>query len=392
MFAKLFARRRRDTSASCGWAVARSSGGDVLLSVAEGALSGMTTPVLIEGADGSLCLTDSKSGRKALLVHRDELSMLDGAFSVVLATVVRGTLSLRVAPVIRKGRKPTFSFGRGKVYTVTVDRVADDGRETGAWRGFVSLHAGLTDIFVEISPAFPISVGARLRVVGVLEPVIRGSSGMPGMRFKPGAWVPLSDRGAIFTAAEAVHVADSMDEGGRAAQVVATQALLEMSRLHQYEAGTKVPLPPIHVSFGDRPTTAQVGLRSRLRRINNVIFRPGKPKGRRIRLRSTEWHGAVRQNGDLLIEVRRPKFDEQPTSAAVLLSRDWLTTADGKATRIGVRYTFARGDTVTYVLGGGPQDIATEIARRKTVLIVQGMPGTESYAEIQVTVAGVVKR
>jgi hypothetical protein len=109
-------------------------------------------------------------------------------------------------------------------------------------------------------------------------------------------------------------------------------------------------------------------------------------------LAATDWHGAIQKNGDVIIEIRTSPFVIHPTAVTVIVNRNRVVTSDGLPTRLGVRCVFPDGEIVTMLLGGGPQQIADEIAKRGTVLVVQGEPGAKTYAEVAMSIAGVEKR
>ena len=391
MLGRLFGRGRAKTGAEAGWALAVSVSGDVLLALPDGtALAG--PPVVTIGDDGSVSVGTVGKKSSIALPEPHALTAVASSASVIVSMRRNGILSFSVAPVLRKGQRPQISLARGKIHKVTVERIADDGSMTGVWRGHVSLNPGVPEVFVELAPSFPIPVGSRIRIVGVMDALPTGSDRTVRMRFRSGAWVPLTDRGLLFTDGGVVRLASSSGEGGRRAWRAMEKTLSELSTLRHREKGTKIALPMIRVRMEGSETPAQKSMRSRLQAANNGVAKPGSGGGRRMKISSTDWHGAVQKNGDLVLEIRRKPFAEPPAKVTVIVNRDLVTTLDGLSSRVGLRCAFADGGITMMLLGGGPQELASDIARRKSVVVVQGMPGAETYADVHVSIADVEKR
>lgn len=382
---------RKNDAPSQGWAVAASASGDVLLSLPEGS-GRFDTPIISVTPEGVVSVADAKGKARITLPPGDGLDLVAGSQSVILAAISKGSLSLSIAPVLKKGQKPQISFSKGKVHRVTVDRIADDGTATGVWRGFVTLHQGIREVFAEITPPFPMAVGSSMRIVGHLDSIGHGPGGAPRMRFRAGAWVPLADRCLLFTDGGTARITSSDGPGGQKAAASIETAISELAVLSHLHKGTKASLPMTRVRIGSAETPAQKSLRSRLEKLNTGIFKIGRGGGRRMKIPATEWHGSVQTNGDIVIEVRRDMFSAPPEKMTVIVNRQMVATSDGYPSRIGLRCSFRDGGTTMMLLGGGPQELAAEIARRKSVVIVQGMPGAESYADVHVSIAGVEKR
>ncbi|NTF17413.1 hypothetical protein G6L37_03175 [Agrobacterium rubi] len=391
MFARLFGRGSAAAKEPTDWTVAVSASGDVLVALPRMDLL-LAMPVLSVASDGGISVRDAgrKQAKSIQLANPQKLDAVRKAQSVIVAMITNGYLSFAVAPVVRKGQKPQIFFKKGKIHRVTVDRCVDDGSATGVWRGHVTLHDGVSDVFVELTPVFPITAGMRLRIVGSLEAVGQGSDGRIRMRFRHGAWVPLSDRAALFSEGKTVRLEASSIESADGMSMEAT--LAELSAMNRREARTKAATPMVRIPINGNETTAQRGLRSRLEAGNAGVQRFRPPTGKRMRMASTDWHGAVQKNGDIIIELRIEPFVERPEKLTVIISDVFVTTADGLPSRIGIRSVFRDGTATTLLLGGGPQEIAAEIARRRSVVVVQGMAGSETYAEVSVSVADVAKR
>ena len=346
----------------------------------------MSTPIVSVGENGEVSVKDlSRRGDVRRLRQTPSLAVVARASSVLVASSGPGGVIFAAAPVMRKGQKPQTSYGRGKIHSVTVGRVADDGLATGVWRGFVGLHGGLPEIFLELSPSFPIPAGSSMRVVGVVD-----SFGNPA-RFRPGAWVPAGERAALFARDLLVRTASSGTSAEEAAAVMAG-SLKEIARLRQRAEGSPAPVPLTCVPMAMEETPAQKGLRTRLAAKVQKAAVPPPSGAPRMSVGSTDWHGAVQPNGDMVIEIRLPPFAARPAAATVIVSRKVVATADGQASRIGMKFVFEDGTVSSLLLGGGPQHLAREIARRRSVVVVQGESGADGYGEASVLVAGVEKR
>lgn len=391
MLERLFGRGKAETGHETGWALAVSVSGDVLLALPDGtALAG--PPVVTIGDDGAVSIGNAGKKPSLVLPEPQALTAVASSASLIVAMRRKGILSFSVAPVLRKGQRPQISLARGKIHKVTVERIVDDGSVTGVWRAHVSLHAGVPEVFVELTPSFPIPVGSRIRIVGIMDPMPPRSDETVRMRFRSGAWVPLTDRGVLFTDGGSVRLASSSNEGGRRAWLAMEKILSELSTLRHREKGTKIALPMTRVRMEGSETPAQKSMRTRLQTGNSAVTKRGYGSGRRMKISSTDWHGAVQKNGDLVLEIRRATFAQPPTRVTVVVNRELVTTMDGMPSRVGLRCAFADGGVTMMLLGGGPQEMASDIARRKSVVVVQGMPGAETYADVHVSIADVEKR
>jgi hypothetical protein len=373
-----------------GWTLARGGAGELILTLPSRAGS-FKAPIITSSSGGGLTVREAASSRRAYqLAPGAAISMVASSPSVILGTSTRGEPAFSIAPVIKKGSKPEIRYAKGKIHNVSVERVSDDGMQTGVWRGFVKSDGRGGDLFLELLPAFRLEAGTDLRVVGVIDETVGSAkSGVRG-RFKRGAWVPVDERLHLFASDLMADISpsdgDSEDSGAVMAQCLDACATVRQGRRLE-----EVRLPFTCRPLGSEETPAQKGLR---RRLLADKAQPQKvfTRGRKMAIPATDWHGAIQKNGDLIIEVRRPPFDIAPSRVTVIVNREVVSTRDHLPSRIGVRCQFPDGSAVSMLLGGGPQNLAAEIAKRKNIVVVQGEPDAKTYADISAFVADVVKR
>lgn len=372
-----------------GWSIALSPGGERLLVLATRPFK---APVISVASDGRISIRDAASPRaeSLRLAEGAAAALIPSAQSVIVGFVDGSGPAFAAAPVLKKGQKPEISYARGKIHSVTVERVVDDGSETGVWRGFVTVEGRAGENFLELVPSLPLREGAAVRIVGIIDDATMGAHSGQKARFRRGAWIPVDERLGLFARDLSVEIGSSDEDTTRSAMAacLAAAAVLRHGRNR-----TKELMPFTCTPMGLDETPAQKGFRKRMMAANegNRSVRLFS-EGRRMAIPATDWHGAVQENGDLIIEIRREPFAVRPASVTVILSRTTVATLDGLPSRIGVRCTFPDGSSVSMLLGGGPQQLANEIAKRRSVVVVQGEPGAKTYAEMSMSVAGVEKR
>lgn len=370
------------------WSIALSPVGERLLVLDAGPFK---APVISVGSDRRASIRDASrpraKGRRLAEGAADGL--ISSAQSVILGFVGGSGPSFAVAPVLKKGQKPEISYAKGKIHSITVERVVDDGSETGVWRGFVTAQGRPGENFLELVPSLPLREGAAVRIVGVIDDSAGAQPGRKA-RFRRGAWIPVDERIALFARDLSAEIGSSGEEKIHSAMAA---CLAAAAALRHGRDRTKELLPFTCTPLGLDETAAQKGFRRRIMASNegNRTDRPFTG-GKRMAIPATDWHGAVQDNGDLIIEIRREPFALRPASVAVIVNRTTVSTLDGLPSRIGVRCTFPDGSSVSMLLGGGPQHLAKEIAKRRNVVVVQGKPGAKNYAEISMSVAGVERR
>jgi hypothetical protein len=376
------------------WSIAQSPAGERLLVLAP-KFGPFKAPVIRIAEDGRISILDaaSRAGGSHRLAAAPADTLISSSRSLILGTYNGKSPAFAVAPVLKKGQKPAVGYSRGKIHAVLVGRVVDDGRETGTWRGFVTADGRKGEVFLELAPALPLPAGSELRIVGYIDDEGMGAEASRRYRFRRGAWIPVDERIALFAAdlrAE-IGASDDADEGGSQAAMAA--CLAAAAALHHGRRGTKERLPFTCSPLGFDETPAQKGLRSRMMAANEGS-RAQRPfsGGRVMAVPATDWHGAVQDNGDLIIEIRRKPFPTSPSSITVIVNRTMVSTLDGMPSRIGLRCVFPDGRSTSMLLGGGPQRLANEIAKRRTVVVVQGEPGAKTYADLSMSVAGVERR
>lgn len=370
------------------WSIALSPVGERLLVLGAGPFK---APVITVGSDGRTSIRDASSTRakSRRLAEGAADALISSAQSVILGSVGGQGPAFAIAPVLKKGQKPDISYARGKIHSIAVERVVDDGSETGVWRGFVTADGRAGENFLELAPPLPLREGMSVRIVGVIDDAAGAQSGRKA-RFRRGAWIPVDERLALFARDLSAQIGSSGEEKTHPAMAACLEAA---AALRHGRGRTKELLPFTCTPLGLDETPAQKGFRKRMVAANegNRTDRPFSA-GKRMAIPATDWHGAVQDNGDLIIEIRREPFAVRPASVAVIVNRTTVSTLDGLPSRIGVRCTFPDGSSVSMLLGGGPQHLAKEIAKRRNVVVVQGEPGAKSYAEMSMSVAGVERR
>lgn len=375
-----------------GWSIALSPVGERLV-VLDGAFK---APIFSVGSDGRISISDASSprGRSFRLVEGAADTLISSAQSVIVGTVDVSGPAFAMAPVLKKGQKPEISYARGKIHSITVERVVDDGVETGVWRGFVTAEGRPGEIFLELLPSLPLKAGTAVRIVGVIDDAGMGVETGRKVRFRRGAWIPVDERLGMFARELSVQVGSSSnDEDQGETRSAMAVCLSAAAALRHGRSRTKEPMPFTCTPLGLDETPAQKSFRRRMMAANEGSRTTNLfSQGRRMAMPATDWHGAVQDNGDLIIEIRREAFAVRPAAVTVILSRTTVSTLDGLPSRIGVRCTFPDGSSVSMLLGGGPQHLAKEIAKRRNVVVVQGEPGAKNYAQISMSVAGVERR
>jgi hypothetical protein len=394
MLRRWLGSRSNERDGDLAWSIALSPSGERLLAL-DGRAGIFKAPVISIGQDGRLSVRDAsaKRGRTFRLAEAPASAFISSASSLILGSMEKAAPVFAVAPVIRKGQKPEVAYSKGKIHAVSVERVVDDGAETGIWRGFVVAEGRTGEVFLELAPPPPLPEGADTRIVGLIDDAAMGVEAGRKARFRRGAWIPVDERIALFATDLIAEIGSSDDTGADGSLATIGSCLAAAAALHHGRKRTKELIPFTCTPIGFDETPAQKGFRRRMMAANEG-GRAAMPfsAGRRMAIPATDWHGAVQENGDIILEIRREPFAVRPSSVTVILSRTMVATSDGLPSRIGIRCTFADGSSVSMLLGGGPQHLAKEIAKRRNVVVVQGKPGTKTYGEISMSVAGVEGR
>lgn len=383
------------------WAFASSPTGDFLVVLPRSFKVLSDLRIVTGGKDGMFRVVgvSSTKDRKPIelpLARIEGQESLEALRSVIVARPDRLIgVDMSIALV---GKKVPGSvvLAEGKPFPVRLDRVADEGIVSGVWRGFVDTGSGRANVFAELTPPFSITPGSEFRIVGSLVVMGVGVDPNPVVRFGKGSWIPLEDRVDLFSSGAVCHAAFSGTSGGDEDAVSAfAEVMAFLSHDRAARRRTEVVQPITTIPFGQRSSPAQEALRTRFMTGNErtVPIRGRMPDtARRSPMVSTEWHGEVRPNGEVLLEIRSEGPARNPVSSAVIISSEPVVTSDGMPSRIGVRMVYDDGSKTLLLLGGGPQKIAGEISAREDVLIVQGKPGAKNYSEVAVFVAKVERR